>query len=242
MKKLTLSLVVLLSINVYAGGDITPPVIDVIVPDVVPPMVTPDYAVDLKVGTLGLGLDFSMPINEQFNVRLNLNGGSYDDTSNEAGIDYSYSLDLLTAGILVDYYPMSGSEFRVSGGVYYNGNEADLCARPQAGTNLDIGLKAGGYSVADLGSLKGNVDFDDIAPYVGIGWGNAVKNSGWSFNADVGIMYQGTPDVTLEAIGSAPALKAEIDANVAIEEADLQNDLDDYKIYPVISVGVTYTF
>jgi len=244
MKKLTLSLITLLSINAYAGGDITPPVIDVVVPDVVVPVTnTVDYALGLKIGTLGVGLDLSIPINNQFNVRLNLNGASYSDNSTEEGIDYEYDLDLLTAGVLLDYYPMENSEFRVTGGVYYNGNELELCGKPDA-TGITIGNIT--YNANQVGSLNGKVEFDEIAPYVGIGWGNAVKKGGWSFSADVGLMYQGEPEVTLTPVYGPlitnAGLQAPIDAEVVREEAELQNELNDYKIYPVISVGVTYTF
>ena len=245
MKKLTLSLVTLLSINAYAGGDITPPVIDVVVPVVVPVSNTVDYALGLKVSTLGVGLDLSIPINNQFNVRLNLNGASYDDTTNESGVDYTYQLDLLTAGVLVDYYPMSGSEFRVTGGVYYNGNELEMCGQFD-GTTGNININGTPYTTADIGKLNGKIDFDEIAPYIGIGWGNAVKNSGLSFSVDVGIMYQGEPNVELKATALNPLLTVAqtdiINNNIKAEELDLANELDDYKIYPVISVGVTYTF
>jgi len=244
MKKLTLSLITLLSINAYAGGDITPPVVDVIVPDVVVPVTnTVDYALALKVGTLGMGLDLSIPINNKFNVRVNLNGASYSDDTTESGIKYEYDLDLLTAGVLVDYYPMENSQFRVTGGVYYNGNELEMCGKPDV-----AGITVGNitYTANQVGSLNAKVEFDDVAPYIGIGWGNTVKKGGWSFNADVGIMYQGEPDVTLTPIYGPlitnAGLQAPIDAQVKIEEAQLQDELDDYKIYPVISVGVTYTF
>jgi len=246
MKKLTLSLITLLSINAYAGGDIIPPIVVPVVPvvPVIVPVDTVDYALGLKIGTLGVGLDLSVPINNQFNVRLNLNGASYSDNSTEDGIDYEYDLDLLTAGVLLDYYPMEGSEFRVTGGVYYNGTELEMCGKPDATTGITIGNI--NYNATQIGSLNAKVEFDEIAPYVGIGWGNSVKKGGWSFSADVGLMYQGEPEVTLTPIyGPAitnASLQAPIDAEVVREEAELQDTLNDYKIYPVISVGITYTF
>ncbi len=242
MKKITISLITLLSINVYAGGDITPPEIDVDVP-VNPPMESLKYGVAFKLGTLGAGLDVSIPLKDKINLRFNLNGGTYDDDTTEGGINYAYDLDLLTVGLLLDYYPMEASEFRVTGGVYYNGNEAELCAKPGAG-GIKIGNNPIAYTATELGSLHGDVEFDEIAPYIGIGWGNAVKKGGWSFNADVGIMYQGSPDVTLTPnYGTLSAgKKTTLDNDIAQELKDLQDDLDDYKVYPVVSFGATYTF
>ena len=56
--------------------------------------------------------------------------------------------------------------------------------------------------------------------------------------------HQGSPDVTLTPnYGTLTAiLKTTLDNDIAKEQKDLQDELDDYKVYPVISFGVTYTF
>jgi outer membrane protein W len=241
MKKITLSLlsVAALSSLSFAGGDFVAEVKPVeVIPDVVE---SSTYAVGFKVGTLGLGLDISRSITEKLNLRLNINGASYSDTQCESDVEYDYDLTLVSAGLLLDYYPMN-NEFRVSAGAYYNGNEFELTAQPRNGLYTLNGVN---YTPAQIGSLTGKVDFDEFAPYVGVGWGNSTKKAGWSFSVDAGIMYHGEPNVELTptcGTAVAAALCTEITNNVEAERVELVNELSDYKLYPVVSVGVTYTF
>jgi len=240
MKKIALSLVsaMLLSSNAFAGGHFVPVVEE---PTVVETIIDPKYAVGLKVGTLGLGVDISRPITDKLNIRLNLNGASYSDTQCESDIEYDYDLTLASVGLLLDYYPM-GNEFRVSAGAYYNANEFELTGQPANGA---YNINGTTYTATQIGSLTGMVDFDELAPYIGIGWGNSTKKAGWGFSVDAGIIYHGDPNVELTpTCGTAvsAALCAEITTNVEAERLDLLNELSDYKIYPVVSFGVTYTF
>ena len=237
-KKLTHSLlsVMALSAMAYAGGDI-----EEIKPLEVDVVEASKYAVGLKVGTLGAGLDISRSINEKLNIRFNINGATYSDTRCESNVEYDYDLTLATAGLLVDYFPMNNG-FRISAGAYYNGNEFELTAQPQGGSYNINGVT---YTTAQIGSLAGLIEFDELAPYIGIGWGNTTKTKGWGFYADAGIMYHGEPQVTLTpTCGSAVTAAActTIQNDVEAERLDLVNELSDYKIYPVVALGVTYTF
>ncbi|MBN2824074.1 MAG: hypothetical protein JXQ76_02030 [Campylobacterales bacterium] len=235
-KKLTLSLasVAALSSSLYAGGDF----VEEVKPIAVTEVLESQYALGLKVGTLGLGLDISKKISDKLNVRLNINGATYSDTQCESNIKYDYDLTLATAGLLVDYFPIANN-FRVSVGAYYNANEFELTAVPNGGTyNINNTL----YTTNQIGSLTGMVDFDELAPYIGIGWGNSIKTKGWGFSVDAGILYHGEPNVALVANCGAVACSDVIINNVEAERLELLNELSDYKIYPVISVGVTYTF
>jgi hypothetical protein len=256
MKKIMLSLVSVCAMSslAFAGGGFVEEVkpVEVEIPETV---ISPKYAVGLKVGTLGLGLDISRSITQKLNVRLSLNGASYSDSGTESDVEYDYDLTLGTAGLLLDYFPMD-NEFRISAGAYYNANEFELTGKPAVAGTYNINGTT--YTTADLGALNGLVEFDEVAPYIGIGWGNSTKKAGWGFSVDVGVMYHGEPKVDLtatkgrgitdaEAAGGAAAVAAttlwnNIETDVASEETELLNELNDYKIYPVISFGVTYTF
>jgi hypothetical protein len=93
-----------------------------------------------------------------------------------------------------------------------------------------------------VGALSGKVDFDDIAPYVGIGWDTTFgKDNCFGLVFELGVLYQGSPDVNLVSSGpiaSDPTFQAEL----AKETAALQDDLDEYKFYPVVAVGLSYRF
>lgn len=237
MKKITLSFLsaLLVSTSAFAGGDIEP----VVEPVSVLPTVeeASKYAVGLKLGTLGLGLDVSRAITDKLNLRVNINGASYSDTQCESDIEYDYDLTLASVGLLLDYYPMN-NEFRVSAGAYYNANEFELSAQAANGF---ITVNGTPYNATNY-RIDGMVDFDELAPYIGIGWGNSTKQSGWSFSVDLGVMYHGEPNVDLTPICLNGAACDAFTTSVTNEEAELINELNDYKLYPVFSVGVTYTF
>ena len=237
--------------SLFAGGNIAP------VETVVEPMVEVEsssfYTAGLKVGTLGVGAELSIPVNESLSARFSVNGLSYSDQDvyddDGSEIAYDASIDLLTVGLLLDYYPMVESQFRLTAGAYYNGNGFDALGEPTAGTYDIDGIE---YQADDIGALTADSDFDNIAPYIGIGWGNKGTEAGWSFSLDVGAMYHGEAKLNANVTRGAgiPAddggqndiLFDQIQDGVETERQNAQDDLNDFQWYPVIMVGVTYTF
>ena len=198
-----------------------------------------DVGVLLKAGTLGAGLDVSKGISETLALRLQANALSYDEDITESDVEYKAELDLRSAGVLLDWHPFSGV-FRVSGGAYWNGNEASATGRPTGGTYEINGTT---YASAEIGSLNGQVDFPSVAPYLGLGFGSAPKaGSGLSFSFDVGVLYQREPNVALSVACGTTARCAQLQSDVAAEAVSLQDELKDFKFYPVVSFGIGYRF
>lgn len=193
-----------------------------------------------KIGTLGAGLEFGRQMNNKTTLKLNVNAFNYDYDDTEGGIDYDFELKLMTAGLLVDYHPSTENNFRITGGFFYNGNEVDATGRLSNTANTTIGV--GSYTSAQIGTLKGMIDFDEFAPYIGIGWGRLVdaKRNG-RFTFDLGVVFQGSPDVTLNANGTLAA-NAAFMADLKAEELDLEKELDDFEYYPVVSIGYIFNF
>ena len=76
-----------------------------------------------------------------------------------------------------------------------------------------------------------------------LGVGNAADTEAhWHFALDLGVMFQGEPDVSLNATSSNPGLQPLLDGELAKEEADFQDDASDFELYPVLSVGLSYSF
>jgi hypothetical protein len=120
----------------------------------------------------------------------------------------------------------------------WNGNKIDMEARPM--TSYIIGDST--YTPSQVGNLKGNIDFNSVAPYAGLGWGNAAsKSSKWGLTLDVGVIYQGTPDITLSADGSLSSNAAFL-AELEKERQRLEDSFNEYKYYPVVSFGIYYRF
>lgn len=195
-----------------------------------------------KVSTLGVGLEYTRPLNKYFTARFGINGFDYDKTIDESGVNYDATLELRSGSAIADYHPWA-AVFRISGGVLYNGNKFTIKAKPSNGT-LDFNGTT--YNAADVSSASGKIDFQPISPYIGIGWGSSpTSNSTWSFEADIGAIYQGTPDASLSVVcgGTLNAAQcAQLKNDVAAERVQLQDTISDFKWYPVVSVGVSYKF
>jgi len=200
---------------------------------------TRDINMGVKLSTLGLGIDASTPINDKLSVRFNLNGASVTQTDSQDGNDFEGTLDLFTAGVLLDYYPFENN-FRLSSGLYYNGNGFTGNIKPSAGTDIDIDGTS--YSTSDIGSLDSELSFNPIAPYLGIGWGNDAHDKGWGFTFDLGAMYHGAGTADLKANVINNVIAQQIEADIAAEEKSINDDLAKFKIYPVVAIGINYTF
>ncbi|EHQ53348.1 outer membrane protein domain-containing protein [Ectothiorhodospira sp. PHS-1] len=120
----------------------------------------------------------------------------------------------------------------MSAGAYHNGNEL----KGKADGSLDIGDNT--YDA----SLDATIDWRSFAPYVGIGYGNAIRGSRWSFAMDAGVMFTGSPDVRLRGQVSDPALEDAFNDDLKREEDSLKDELKDVKYWPVLSLGVSYRF
>ena len=200
-----------------------------------------DTALSLSAGTTGAGLHLTTKFSDSLNFRFGLNGYSYDTT--EATDDATFDLEakLQTVDALVDYHPFSGS-FRLTGGLVYNGNKLKARAVPNGGTYTFNDVA---YDSADIGNVTGTMEFNKIAPYAGIGFGNAVAaGKGWGFTADLGVLFMGSPKIDL-ASNNCTADGTTCDdlaRDLEAENAQLREDAKDFRYYPVARVGVTYKF
>jgi hypothetical protein len=194
-------------------------------------------SVGVKAGTLGVGGEVTTNLLPQLNVR-----GSYQwlDLSLNVevdDIDYDTDLKFSNPMVLLDWYPFEGV-FRVSAGVLFNGTDIALSSTPTE--PVRIGNTT--YLPSQIGTLRGESDFDEIAPYVGIGWGNTLSEDGhWSLSADLGVVFIGSPNVKLSATGLA-ATNPTFLQNLAEEEKKIEDKLDKLRFYPVLSLALCYRF
>lgn len=191
-----------------------------------------DAAVTAKLGTLGVGVEGTFGLTDQFNARLGLNKFDFDRTETIDDIEYDLDLEWQSISLLADWHPF-GNSFRFTAGLMSNGNEL-------TGSSTATSVTIGDTTYPGVG-LDAKLDFDATAPYLGVGWGNALSaGKGWGFNVDVGVLFQGAGDVALTPTGPAAGL---VDpADIAAEERKFEDDIKDYKYYPVFSFGVSYKF
>jgi hypothetical protein len=199
-----------------------------------------DTSLGLRGGTLGGGVELSHAFGQRTGVRLNADGFNFSQTSTYDNIDYDMKLKLQTVSLLGDWFPFANN-FRVSLGAMLNGNKFALKGQPTGGFYTINGTT---YNTAQVGSLDAAVDFAKAAPYFGIGYGRAITR-GLSLIVDAGVMFQGSPkskiDVTCGPLATPPEC-AQAQSDAQAEQSRLDESLRSFKYYPVISLGLAYTF
>ena len=199
-----------------------------------------DTSLGVRGGTLGGGLELSFALTQRAAVRLNADAYNFKQTDTHDNIDYDMKLKLQTVSLLGDWFPFANN-FRISAGAMFNGNKLTLKGQPTGGFYTINGTF---YPASDVGSFDAAVDFNKAAPYFGIGYGRPI-NSGLSLIFDLGVMSQGSPkskiDVTCGA-GTPLATCTALQNDAAAEQSRLDESLHNFKYYPVISLGLAYTF
>ena len=201
-----------------------------------------DVGLTVGGGTSGFAVHLSTPLSESFNARVGYNGLnlSLEDTEND--VNYDAKLKLATFEALVDYFPMQGA-FRLTAGLVHNGNKLEGNGRP-AGNGTYI-VNGNTYDGSTFGSLNATLEFRKVAPYLGIGFGNAVaKDKGWGFSSDFGVLFQGTPKTSVTNKGctaSAPVC-TQIATDMRAENESLRDEMKDLKFEPIVRFGVSYKF
>jgi len=196
-----------------------------------------EWAIGAKAGTLGIGGELTTNLVPDLHLRGGVQWFGLDFEAQIEDIDYDVDVELFNPMLVLDWYPFSGN-FWVSAGVVFNGSDIDLEATSDQ--SIEIGDHV--YDAEDLGSIRGESDFDDIAPYVGIGFGNPLSSDGhWGFTTDAGVAFIGSPNVNLSVTGPL-AGNAALQADLAREEREIEDDLDAVRIYPVLSMSIYYRF
>jgi hypothetical protein len=202
-----------------------------------PGLASADTSLGLRGGTLGGGAELSYALSQRAAVRLNADGYTRKQTSTQADIDYDMKLKLQTASLLGDLFPFANN-FRVSLGAMFNGNKFSLKGQP---TGPGYVINGNPYGAAEVGSLEAAVKFRKASPYFGIGYGRPIK-SGLSLIFDAGIMFQGSPRSKIDVNCGTTARCAQLQSDAKAEESSLDDSLHKFKYYPVISLGLAYTF
>ncbi|GAB3948890.1 hypothetical protein GCM10028805_24280 [Spirosoma harenae] len=187
-----------------------------------------------SLGSAGGGVAVGYSINRQLAARLGANLFNYSDKlksgkdSDDLQIGFDYKVKLQTVNLLVDYYPFKQTGVRVTGGVFYNLNQISFFGKP----TKDVKLNDITFTVDEVGTLDGKADFNRVAPYVGLGFGNPYTRRRLKFMFDIGFFYQQSPQITFQTTGM---LEPSSDQGAVI-----QNNLKPLKYYPVINLGLSY--
>lgn len=205
----------------------------------------PAFALALRAGTPGVGLDLDLGLSKSLGVRLGYAGFNINHSISTSDVDYNGNLKLRMFTALLDWYVFRGG-FHLTVGAANNATRLDVTGLPAQGSYTINGRT---YSLSELGSLTGRAKFPHaVAPYVGIGWGNPVGQGGRvHFLFDVGAVYGGAPVVGLvahcgPAAPSGGSVCAQIQSDAALEQSKLQEKVHSDKWYPVVNLGLSVRF
>ena len=188
----------------------------------------------LHVGTLGLGGRIVTALGDRVNFRGGVDIVPVGLQAEELEVEFNFHLPSPVLTAVFDLYP-SASGFRMSAGGLYFGNEIRIEGTPAE----PVELGGNEYTPDQLGVIRGSLGTSRLAPYVGMGWGNAL-GYGLGFALDIGVAYHGPPDFTYEATGSA-ASDTQLIADLEEEAQAFNDDLPGVaSIYPVLNLGVSF--
>ena len=200
----------------------------------------PGLALGAKFGTTGIGADLTFGISRWLNLRGGFNYGLFTWSPTFGDVDYKLESNLMSWPLLVDIHPFA-NHFRISGGLYIQpGSDVSLSSTP----NNPVQIGAHTYAPDVVGTLSGTIEIDDpVAPYVGIGFGNAVdEEQRLTFMLDLGVVFQ-SYDVSLTSNGAGmTALHDTFRNDLELEEQNIEDDANNLKVYPVLTLGISYHF
>ena len=219
-----------------------------------------------NASTLGGQAQVAVNINKVFNLRGTGNYFPYSTTFTVNGFNTTANIYLASAGVMLDGFPFRNG-FRIStGALIYNINRATGTVAVPSGTsfklNTDTFYSATANSITGATPISGTatLGLHTVRPsyVVSGGWGNMIpRNSNhWAFPVEIGAAFIGTPALTVNLNGwvcldqtQTACYNFVTDPAAATARTDLhnqvikwQNDLAQFKVYPIISFGVAYNF
>lgn len=190
----------------------------------------------VKVGALGVGVEYTQALTDRISVRGGINGFDYGFGATESGIAYDFDLIWDSLAVAVDFHPRK-NPLRVTFGLLSNDNGLEASSRP----TTDITVGGNTYTPAEVGTLRAKVGFANIAPFAGFGWDWSRGKRRFGMSLDFGVLSQGSPRVTLAADGTLLG-DLSFDADLAAEKAELAGALDGLDFFPFATVGFVIRF
>lgn len=201
------------------------------------PALAADVAWYLPFGTAGAGVGAAVAVLPNIDLRLEYAGGTLKHTHKAGDISYDARVKLSNLSLLADVYAGRASGWRISAGAVLAHNRVSATGRPSAAGTIEI--NGVNYAVPAGGTVDAEVVLaDGLRPYVGIGWSRrASQAAGLGLRADIGVIYS-RPRTRLST-SNVPGVNP---ADLAAEQRRLQDEADKYRLYPAVSLALSYRF
>ena len=189
------------------------------------------------VGTEGLGYGVGVGITRNIGARADINGLALSHSFTAGEVRYNGKARFVHGGIYADFFPAPASfPIRLSAGVLVGNDRVDLVGHAMQDVYVYRGVA---YPTAGQ-SVNGRIKLPTVRPYLGIGFGHTPDATpGWSMSFDAGVAY-GKPTVELDV---PPLITAVVgQATVDDQRQQLQDKANRLKFYPIVKLGVTYSW
>jgi len=184
-------------------------------------------------GTSGVTVGYAHSLGERTGVRIEGNYLNYSRDFSTSDARYDGKLKFADVAAYYDMY--FAGPFRLSAGLMVGSHSLNADGKASGGT---ITINGARYDATGEW-VHGKAKYSTVRPYLGLGWGHRPEHTGVGFFGDVGVAY-GNPDVSFNV---SQGLQAEAGAaNIEAERQRIQNKADNLKFYPVIRVGLDYTW
>ena len=212
-------------------------------------------ALGVYLNSLGPGAEIATPMGRHLNLRAGANFFRYGQVLDIDGVSYNAQLNFNSGQVQVDYFPMAGG-FHISPGVLYSRNGVSSVGSVPPGGSFELGSQSYINSVNDPVHGTATVAYPrNVAPLLTIGWGNLIPRTGrhWAIPVELGAAYTGAAQFVFDLMGTAcpsnapancvnfatdPAVKQ----NVAQEQVNINELAKRIEVYPIFSIGVSYSF
>lgn len=184
-------------------------------------------SLETGLSTLGFYIAPKMDIAPQWQARAPLYLGSFSDNFDLDGSRVDGKLTSNSIALMADY-KLGDAGFRLSGGVSLGGYKLE-------GTATSLTIEGNTYTGNFTAKLQQK---NDLAPVLAVGYARDFGNN-WGFVAELGARITTFEISTTgqDAITN-PAERAQFDADLA----QANRDLEDMKLLPFLTLGVSYRF
>ena len=213
----------------------------------------PALDVTFSVSSLGWGVQAARPLPHRSDVRGGFNFYTYNTTITEDGADYTTDVRLRSVNVQFDKYLLAGF-FASGGALVWNGNNGDAKVSVPGGQPFSLGNVTYFSNAANPVHGDSTVTVQKFAPLLSLGYGNLTSKGHFAYTVEAGVAFHGTPEATLSLSGSACtgtpigllcrdiATSPGIQNDVAAQQQKVNDDISNFKYYPILQFSIGYKF
>jgi len=213
----------------------------------------PKLDVTFSISSLGWGFQAARPLPHRSDLRGGFNFFNYDTHINEDGADYTTDVRLQSVSIQFDKYLLAGL-FASGGALVWNGNKGDAIVSVPGGQPFSLGNVTYISDATSPVHGESKLTFQKFAPLLSLGYGNLSSKGHFAYTVEAGVAFHGTPKATLSLAGNVCtstilglicqniATNPSVQNDVAAQQQKINDDISDFKYYPILQFSIGYKF